>query len=360
VCVGTLHGGPLNAMGESEQGLHNGDGTPSPREATWRLVCEHPPLYLCSDFMEPWECEAIVRLARESAPSSLNRYWGNSSKLRVDLNPSDTDLGEDMNVLRSVEKRVAALSGLQPHGAELPWAVHCTPPLTRDESERDCPVETRMNLGLHVDTNNCRDRRWLTFIAYLRTTPPEIGGHTVFPLALRRGAVEPKAAKARRLRSAAEVLLGSNVHHTGQANNTYLGEQVKQASQLLLAQSDVVARLAAGQDSTKTLEDICWHPSGMGLAVAPVQGRCVAFLTRSLASDGAIDPRSWHAGAAVVPNDEDSADVGKWTLQKFREVPLDPTNACSVKDFAIQHSTLLPGCSGGVRFDVEESTSEAS
>merc|ERR1712070_146112 len=100
-----------------------------------------------------------------------------------------------------------------------------------------------------------------------------------------------------------------------------------------------------------------------GVAVPAVRGSCVAFFTRSTASDGAIDPYSWHGGAAVCSSallsgpadhrpptaDPSQLYVGKWTLQKFRECPV-PVPSGGAQEFARQHASLNPGCSGGVRF----------
>ena len=51
-----------------------------------------------------------------------------------------------------------------------------------------------------------------------------------------------------------------------------------------------------------------------GLAVAPTKGLMVLFYTRT--RTGEIDATSWHGGCAVHPN-----SPGKWTAQKFFEVP---------------------------------------
>eukprot|EP00747_Dinoflagellata_sp_TGD_P087956 gnl/TRDRNA2_/TRDRNA2_163830_c0_seq2.p2 gnl/TRDRNA2_/TRDRNA2_163830_c0~~gnl/TRDRNA2_/TRDRNA2_163830_c0_seq2.p2 ORF type:complete len:173 (+),score=27.84 gnl/TRDRNA2_/TRDRNA2_163830_c0_seq2:56-520(+) len=151
------------------------DGTGSaPPAVTWRLLCERPLLYHCADFLSPEECEAVVRMARMSAPGSLTRIdQDDSAKLRVDLDASRPQCSndEDAAVLRRIEKRVVSLSGVPSHDGEQPWAVHFTPPAQTDMGDAE-----HMSLGLHVDTNNCRERRWVTFIAYLKTTMPAAGG----------------------------------------------------------------------------------------------------------------------------------------------------------------------------------------
>lgn len=353
----------------------SGDGEaspPAPRDASWRLLSEHPPIYACDDFLTPEESDAIRRAVQSAAPHSLSQ--GGRAKLRVDVDAEDPHLPpEGSAVLRSVDRRVAASSGVQRHGGEMPWAVHFTPAAPMEDTGSEAAPKppagrgprapagraaavravsppaprVRMNLGLHVDTNNCRERRWLTFIVYLHTTPPRAGGHTVFPLALRRGGGVRRTAKTKLLRNAAEVLLGGSVHHTGQSSNPLLGEEVHEAGKALLAHAEEVATAAASVD-----EAVCWHPSGVGMAASPMQGSCVAFFTRSEASGGGIDPRSWHGGADVFVR-EATEDVGKWTLQMFREAPPEVAKGCCVETFARSHSSLRPSCGGGVRFDVE-------
>ena len=49
-----------------------------------------------------------------------------------------------------------------------------------------------------------------------------------------------------------------------------------------------------------------------GINVQPEKGKLVLFYSRNF--DGQIDPYSWHGGAIV-------AGTGKWTMQKFKEIP---------------------------------------
>eukprot|EP00913_Durusdinium_trenchii_P029008 g27199.t1 len=80
-----------------------------------------------------------------------------------------------------------------------------------------------------------------------------------------------------------------------------------------------------------------------GVAVAPKEGRCVAFWSRS--RTGHLDPASWHGGAAV------GLGSAKWTLQKFKEAPAEVLKACCIETFAMQHASLqLPCGAGAVRF----------
>lgn len=143
----------------------------------------------------------------------------------------------------------------------------------------------------------------------------------------------------------------------------------------------IVSQPSCGSDRTQQ-ECIsrCRHawldPSGIGVAVPAVRGSCVAFFTRSASSDGAIDPFSWHGGASVngtivgcsdvvtVPEVQPHHRTGKWTLQKFREMPTSPglelgqsdgkctEHAFGIEEFARRHTFLNTGCCGDVWFDV--------
>jgi hypothetical protein len=57
------------------------------------------------------------------------------------------------------------------------------------------------------------------------------------------------------------------------------------------------------------------------LAVTPRRGRAVIFATRR--PDGTVDPNSWHGGAALSPSE--TPGLGKWTMQKFKEIPAQAT-----------------------------------
>ncbi|CAJ1336551.1 unnamed protein product, partial [Effrenium voratum] len=244
-----------------------------------------PQIFACDSFLTPEECLAIRRLAEVNIPVQC------SSKMRVDL--EITPGGGDHAVLRAIERRIEALSGLKAHPGEMPWAVHFTPGAEEEP-------EKRVNLGLHLDTNNTREKRWLTFIIYLQTTPAHQGGHTLFPLA------QTKGSKVTHL---GDTLLAANLQHTGPALNSHLQEAAEQ----LLARGEVLAQKALVEESARP-----------GLAVAPREGLCVAFWTR-LPGSGAVDCASWHGGAAVT------GEGGKWTLQKFREAPPEALKDCCVE-----------------------------
>ncbi|CAK9104383.1 Kinesin-like protein KIF9 [Durusdinium trenchii] len=301
----------LRPMGELPMEL------PEVREAAWSLICRSPQIYQCDDFLSSEECEAI----RSFAESAGSESWNLSFKTRVDLHPEGSSPGAA--VLRALDRRIWALSGQRPHEGEMPWAVHVTPGDGGD---------VRTPLGLHVDTNNGRERRWLTFLIYLKTLEPSEGGHTLFPLAhsLEEGVEEPPVA--------GEVLLQADLHHTGPASEASQATHVQDAARTLLARAERLASLASSGHSR----------AACGVAVAPKEGRCVAFWSRS--RTGHLDPASWHGGAAV------GLGSAKWTLQKFKEAPAEVLKACCIETFAMQHASLqLPCGAGAVRFvEVEE------
>ena len=132
---------------------------------------------------------------------------------------------------------------------------------------------------------------------------------------------------------------------------------------LLLQHGDSVARHARAVAATPS-GDVVWEPGGLGAAVPAVRGGCVAFFTRTGRSGGAVDPQSWHGGAAVAGESLTQAcgdgfcSGAKWTLQKFREAPADGggrhlTDAAAAAAFAAEHATLRPCRGGGVRFEVD-------
>jgi len=299
------------------------------REAVWQLICSQPQIYQCDDFLTSDECAAILRLAKASLPAKC------FSKIRIDLdtNPQGALAAaqpKDAAVLRAVERRVWALSAA-PHEGEMPWAVHFTPPEAPEK------LENRMTLGLHVDSNNGRERRYLTFLIYLHSTPPSEGGHTVFPLAQLPG----KQAAPLQL---GQMLLES-VQHTGQAYSLEQTAQVQEAANALLAHAEHVAAIAAA------------GPGGpdAGLAVAAKEGRCLAFWSRD--AKGHLNAASWHGGAAVFSTNTAS---GKWTLQKFCEAPVSTLKDCCIETFASRHHHLrLPCFAGGVRFVDEEDADDS-
>ncbi|CAE7662568.1 MSBP2 [Symbiodinium pilosum] len=160
-------------------------------------------------------------------------------------------------------------------------------------------------------------------IIYLSSLGPGLrGGETVFPVALDPQKEGPPSEAEERMIEAAGELLDVSLDHTDKVlDETRLdivdAARIKQAARDLLFHAD--------------------HGS-TGLRVTPSQGSACLFWTRQ--DDGEIDRFSWHGGAPVVP-DADTAQRlkpemqgWKWTLQKFKEVPVDVrSNASKMADF---------------------------
>lgn len=189
-------------------------------------------------------------------------------------------------------------------------------------------VRNRLDRGLHIDTNHT-PHRWLTFIIYLCTTPPVDGGHTVFPLAQHGTTAAPKMQT---LSSAAHFLVDSGCQHTSHATRHAAkgSSSIQRASQCILGHAENIA-----DEATKCLQSgVYFDPCGVGLAVPAVQGSCVAFYSRS-PETGVIDPMSFHGGAALT-----GYDAAKWTLQRFREAPVDETATGEIEAFVAQIGIL--------------------
>ena len=131
-----------------------------------------------------------------------------------------------------------------------------------------------------MDTNNGKPFRFATAIMYLNATGPGGGGETVFPVDDAVADGDDDCYEA--------ALFGEGLSHTGDGTNP-------RAKDLL----DLGHAATRGES---------------GLAIAPQRGLMVLFYTRT--RTGEIDPCSWHGGCAVHPS-----SCGKWTAQKFFEVP---------------------------------------
>lgn len=67
--------------------------------------------------------------------------------------------------------------------------------------------------------------------------------------------------------------------------------------------------------------------------------------------NGEVDPYSWHGGAAVL-------GTGKWTLQKFKEVPREHrANFDSLRSYVEAKHRLLAAGTNGVNYIIHNKMS---
>lgn len=142
-------------------------------------------------------------------------------------------------------------------------------------------------------------------ILYLNTLPPDAGGETCFPHKPQAGA----------------RLLGKRITHTdvkltrgvdfttGEINTVQ-----PRAAEVLLCAAEEVCEAKAVRVATDRGEISVKRSSAGGLAVVPQRGLGIVLYTRHAGTEGAIDPASWHGGAAVAPGHR------KLILQKFKMV----------------------------------------
>jgi len=241
------------------------------RRGPLSLVTRKPRMYTQSGFLSAEECQGLISMIlRQQEGSQFEK------KVRAPLDVTDKFWStKDRMFLQDIENRLADLIGSPAHADETCLVGTLTPP--GGDSIAD-------HLGLHVDTNAAH-WRFCTAIIYLSSVSD--GGHTVFPAAVEDGLPSEESEIAI---SAARTLLDLGIDHTDKARPSSASSCA--AQELLAAAS-----------------------AGTGLAVTPETGTACIFWTRQ--DDGEIDPHSWHGGAPVL--DDHS---WKWTLQKFKEVPV--------------------------------------
>lgn len=253
-----------------------------------------PRIHRIRGFLNPLECRMLRQMCTGGGGEDGRRAMiFSESKIREGLRVDDERFSvEERYLLSAVEARLGWLVNSPLHEDEIPLVGTLTPP-TAASAER-------CHLGLHVDTNGGRQWRYATAICYLSSV--QEGGCTVFPLARpldEAGSGMPSDDDLALLESS-QRLLDADIDHT---------DRVLVHEQQPLLQSDAEALVAASR-------------RGEGVSVQAEEGTVVIFWTRQ--SDGSIDPYSWHGGEAV------GEQCAKWTMQKFKEVPLD-SRECPTK-----------------------------
>lgn len=162
--------------------------------------------------------------------------------------------------------------------------------------------------GLHMDTNNQCLNRHVTCILYLNDVPDECGGATVFPLA--------RTLPSDSVVEASRRLLADKISHTRQKMN----QQLKADAQLLeerLPQTDFL-------DNPDT---------STAIRIQPKAGRLLVFFSRD--SNGHEDPRTWHAGEKIKPDDNNQV-IEKRILTLFKEVHSDDADKVRSKECSLE------------------------
>jgi hypothetical protein len=174
-------------------------------------------------------------------------------------------------VVRAIEERCAAATGVPAHEDESTLMMRHTPP----------SASGRMVDSLHLDTNNAKRHRCATVIIYLNDVPEGQGGETRFPLADAEDD-SPLVAAATTAASSGFTAMRSDV--------------------------DGAPR------EWGWLQDASEDPS-RGVHVRPRRGAACVFWTM-YEDSSIVDPRTWHNGARVA-----AGGGGKWIVQKFKELP---------------------------------------
>ena len=237
-----------------------------------------------------------------------------------------------LNIVRSVEDRIAAVTGIKPHPDQEALCIHRILPVSTIMSARTIKDNQRKakNLGLtyeefcdqynvdtqpplsieqiHHDKNN---KHWttVTMVAYLANT--EEGGHTIFPCT--ENSVKSSCLKAfnfgaRWYNGKRTVIEGKQVwaHKMG-------GEKKKKNKrEKTLINKDLDKLL---QGTSAACDSMTHWPDA--LRVEPKEGDAIFFWHDHVGESGSGvgDPMAWHTGCGVRKGT-------KWTLQKFMELPV--------------------------------------
>lgn len=274
-------------------------------------------LQIHPQFMTSQECDVLLALARKSA------------FLGAGVSEGDPYLSEEeRSAVFEFEAKVAKITNCPRHDSEgratfkLTTPTQAPPKMSQSRSvfnrtstrkpsrhsstsseESSCDEDYKAELishddnrlpnGIHVDTHNGQDSRFVSIILYLNSLPHACGGETVFPQQAELGA----------------VLLSTGASHTAMCE----GHQAHGVASTLLAAAAEICH----SDVTYQIEHHCkvaLRRCGQGVGVCPQKGLAVVFYTRHHSTGGRVNPASWHGGAST-------AGAEKYILQKFKSVP---------------------------------------
>jgi prolyl 4-hydroxylase len=274
------------------------------------LISNKPRILQCNKFLSDLECDRMIELGKKRTirfPGTTN-YGIFPFEIDEDKTLDDKTKG----FLRSIENRVAAITGTPSHDDELGLQLQFTEP---EKKKVD-----KLNLGLHVDTNK-RYFRFATALIYLNTLPEEHDGQTVFPLV--------GLADSSPMVQASKKLLQEHIEHTDSAFNPFeKSPSIYEAGNQILKHSKE------------------------GFHVRPEKGKLILFYSRDVAGD--VDPYGWHGGSAVL-------GTGKWTMQKFKEVPKEfRRNEEDFRNFIRDRHDIVVSSSGAENYIVEQPKNRAN
>jgi hypothetical protein len=243
-------------------------------------LAARPHVFGVAGFLTDAECDHLVRLgaarcACAGPPPHVRAPDCANETARCELPPlCDATAGSLDAVVAAVERRLAACVGIEPHALQSGLTLTYTRPGARGPPGP--------NVGLHVDSNNGHPYRFCTAIAYLDGLGEGLGGETLFPV-----------AESDEARTYAARALSHGATHTRAAP-----PRAKRAADRLL----------------EFAMERCVERRDAGVCLPCDKGALAVFYSRD--ADGHPDPGAWHGGMAI------HADApGKWTLQKFFEVP---------------------------------------
>eukprot|EP00435_Cladocopium_sp_Y103_P060606 s361_g22.t1 len=248
------------------------------------------------NFASPEECQELIELGfrtckRHNAEAQAMQRPGETchgEELRGVATASlqvERLAGEDHVLMSELQRRVAELTGIPVHSDEINPFLKFDQPAGVDLKGDD------MSIGLHLDVNGGRPYCICSVIIYLNDVE---GGRTVFPCASNGTAAE--IAPCHQL---GQVMARAGYTHTSHSS----------------------AQEALGKEASELVNRASTEPD-IGLRVSPQRGSAFWFFT--LDDAGGFDGSSWHGGAAVA------GDLGKWTLQIFKEVPMPHRSAAAL------------------------------